>query len=179
MPPMKRNGDVRCGDCEHFCAESCEEAAEALAQDGWPRAEVAVAFEADAGRCPLPILYLLSADAELDDTVGGQLVYGKSLLHLVANAGERKRGTPLLGLHADLDRDPALRLAYRGVAGDGLPQLIVAGGERELAGCPRASSQCATHQGFDNDPATMNSVLHRILGGAPTRLFSRHDLSYD
>ncbi len=134
---------------------------------------------ADAGRCPLPILYLLSADAELDDTVGGQLVYGKSLLHLVANAGERKRGTPLLGLHADLDRDPALRLAYRGVAGDGLPQLIVAGGEREPAGCPRASSQCATHQGFDNDPATMNSVLFRILGQPPRRPLSRSDLNYD
>ena len=134
---------------------------------------------ASAGQCPLPILYLLSANAELDDTVGSPLVYGKSLLHLVANAGERKRATPLLGLRADLDGDPALQLAYRGVAADGLPLLITAGGEHEPAGRERASSQSASHQGFDNDPATMNSVLARILGHAPQRPLSRHDLAYD
>jgi hypothetical protein len=134
---------------------------------------------ASAGQCPLPILYLLSADAELDDTVGNPLVYGKSLLHLVANAAEKKRGTPLLGLHADLDRDPAQQLAYRSVAADGLPLLITAGGEREPVGRERASSQSVSHQGFDNDPATMNSVLYRILGHAPQRPLSRHDLAYD
>lgn len=134
---------------------------------------------ADAGRCPLPILYLLSEDAERDDTVGNQLVYGKSLLHLVANAGEKKRGTAILGMRAYLDRDPALRRAYQGVAGDGLPLLITAGGEREAAGRQRASSQSVSHDGFDNDPATMNSLLYRILGSAPVRPLSRHDLAYD
>ena len=134
---------------------------------------------AGAGQCPLPILYLLSADAELNDTVGSPLIYGKSLLHLVANAGERKRGTPLLGLRADLNRDPALQLAYQGVAADGLPLLISAGGEREAEGRQHASSQCVSHQGFDNDPATMNSVLTRILGQTPRRPLSRHDLNYD
>ena len=134
---------------------------------------------ARAGQCPLPILYLLSAETELNDTVGSQLVYGKSLLHLVANAGEKKRGTPLLGLRADLDRDPALQLAYRGGAADGLPLLITAGDEREAAGHQRASSQCVSHQGFDNDPATMNSVLYRILGHPPQRPLSRNDLNYD
>ena len=139
----------------------------------------AVLPAASAGQCPLPILYLLSADAELNDTVGSSLVYGKSLLHLVANAGEKKRGTPLLGLRADLDRDPALQLAYRGVAADGLPLLITAGGEREAAGRERTSSQSVSHQGFDNDPATMNSVLYRILGHPPQRPLSRRDLAYD
>ncbi len=31
---MHRNGDVRCGDCEHYTDEGCEPAAEALALDG-------------------------------------------------------------------------------------------------------------------------------------------------
>lgn len=134
---------------------------------------------ASAGQCPLPILYLLSADAERDDTVGGRLVYGKSLLHLVANACEKKRGTSILGLRADLDRDPALLAAYQQPAGDGLPRLITAGGPHEAEGQQRASSQSVSHGGFDNDPATMNSVLYRILGRTPERPLSRHDLAYD
>ena len=134
---------------------------------------------ASAGQCPLPILYLLSADAELDDTVGGRLVYGKSLLYLIANACEKKRGTAILGMRACLDGDPTLQAAYQELAADGLPRLITAGGQREAAGLERASSQNASHGGFDNDPATMNSVLYRILGSPPIRPFSRRDLAYD
>ena len=134
---------------------------------------------ASAGLCPLPILYLLSEAAERDDTVGGRLVYGKSLLHLVANACEKKRGTPILGLRADLERAPALFAAYRKPAADGLPRLITAGGPPEADGRQRASSQSVSHGGFDNDPATMNSVLYRILGRPPARPLSRHDLAYE
>jgi hypothetical protein len=134
---------------------------------------------ANAGQCPLPILYLLSEEAERDDTVGGQLVYGKSLLHLVANACEKKRATPILGMLACLNQDPALQAAYPGQAADGLPRLVIAGGAREDEGRQQASSQSTSHGGFDNDPATMNSVLCRILGHAAGRPFSRHDLAYD
>lgn len=45
-------GDVRCGDCEHFSDDGCEEAAEALVLEGWPRAEVRPEDSADASRCP-------------------------------------------------------------------------------------------------------------------------------
>ena len=134
---------------------------------------------ASQGQCPLPILYLLSESGELDDTVGSQLVYGKSLLYLVSNACEKKRGTPILGMNAFLKQDAAMNAAYQGKAPDGLPSLIIAGANREPDGLEKASSQSTSHGGFDNDVATMNSVLHRILGGAPTRPFSRHDLSYD
>lgn len=134
---------------------------------------------ASQGQCPLPILYLLSEEAELDDTVGGQLVYGKSLLHLVSNACESKRGTPILGMHAFVKKDAALTSAYGKTAPDGLPTLVIAGGSREPEGQEKASSHSSTHGGFDNDTATMNSVLHRILGAAPVRPFSRHDLTYD
>ncbi|MDD4882381.1 MAG: C1 family peptidase, partial [Gallionellaceae bacterium] len=134
---------------------------------------------ASQGLCPLPILYLLSDAAERADTVGSQLVYGKSLLYLVANACEHKRGTPILGMQACLESDRAMKTAYQGQAADGLPSLIIAGAGREPEGKEQASSQSTSHGGFDNDPATMNSVLHRILGGAPARPFSRHDLAYD
>lgn len=45
-------GDARCGDCEHFSDDGCEEAAEALVLEGWPRAEVCPEDSADASRCP-------------------------------------------------------------------------------------------------------------------------------
>ncbi|MBP7525912.1 MAG: alpha/beta hydrolase, partial [Propionivibrio sp.] len=134
---------------------------------------------ASQGLCPQPILYLLSEDGEREDTVGSQLVYGKSLLYLVSNACEKKRGTPILGMHAFLKQDAAMLAAYQDMAADGLPSLIIAGATREPDGEEMASSQSTTHGGFDNDVATMNSVLYRILGGTPARPFSRHDLSYD
>ncbi|OIO03107.1 MAG: hypothetical protein AUJ49_05120 [Desulfovibrionaceae bacterium CG1_02_65_16] len=49
---MRNNGDVRCGDCEHYSDDGCEEAAEVLALEGWPRACVCPDDSADASRCP-------------------------------------------------------------------------------------------------------------------------------
>lgn len=49
---MLNNGDVRCGECEHYTDDGCEEAAEALALEGWPRASVCPEDSADASRCP-------------------------------------------------------------------------------------------------------------------------------
>lgn len=44
--------EPRCGDCEHFDEDGCDQAAEALSLEGWPRAAVVVDAWADAGRCP-------------------------------------------------------------------------------------------------------------------------------
>lgn len=49
---MHTYGDVCCGDCEHYTDEGCEEAAEALALEGWPRVQVLPDDSADASRCP-------------------------------------------------------------------------------------------------------------------------------
>lgn len=49
---MLNYGDVRCCDCVHFSDDGCEEAAEALVLEGWPRAEVCPEDSADASRCP-------------------------------------------------------------------------------------------------------------------------------
>jgi hypothetical protein len=52
--PARRapGGDQRCLDCEHFDEDGCEQAAEALLQEGWPRATVLVEENAEADRCP-------------------------------------------------------------------------------------------------------------------------------
>ncbi|MBU1229802.1 MAG: hypothetical protein KKA55_07760 [Proteobacteria bacterium] len=49
---MLRHCDVRCGDCEHYDEEGCEQAAEALVLDGWPRLSACPDESADASRCP-------------------------------------------------------------------------------------------------------------------------------
>ena len=49
---MPNNGDVRCGDCDYFSDDGCEQAAEALVLEGWPRATVCPDDSAEASRCP-------------------------------------------------------------------------------------------------------------------------------
>jgi len=126
----------------------------------------------------------MSDVGERDDNVGVGAVtpYGKSLLYLVSNAFEGKRGTPILGMSRYLtaqtdtdpsDVDPQLRALFsRSV--DGHPSLVIAGAD----GDEFSKSRSDSHGGFDNDPDTMNSVLRRILGGEPTRRFEVRDLQY-
>jgi hypothetical protein len=141
-----------------------------------------VAPHVEGRRCPLPSLYMLSDAAERADSVGP---YGKSLLYLVSNAFEAERGKPILGMaryvvadeegkRSDVDGELA-KLYARKV--DGRPALVVASASAKLlAG---SASQSGTHGGFDNDVATMNSVLQRVLNKAPTRLFSERELSFE
>jgi hypothetical protein len=127
-----------------------------------------------ANECPLPTVYNLSDVGELDDEVGP---YGKSLLYLVSNAFERRRATPLLGMERFVvgpEADPAIaRLLARKV--DGRPALVIAGASNAAG----SESESDTHGGFDNDPKTLNSVIHRILDGPPARDFSVRDLQFE
>lgn len=118
-----------------------------------------------AGRCPQATLYLLNEQQELDDEVGP---YGRSLLWLVSNAFEDRRGTPLLGMRHYLKREAALRQAA-------FLDIV----ESATTGTPGAETESTTHGGFDNDPASMNSALHRILGAKPKVPFDKRDLDYD
>ena len=129
--------------------------------------------------CPLPTLYNLSDTAERAENIGP---YGKSLLYLVSNAFEGRRGKPLLGMTRfllgdergrRLEVDPLLAKLFAKKV-DGRPALVIASPK----GSPGSASQSATHGGFDADAATMNSVLHRILDKAPARPFSERDLSF-
>ena len=117
-----------------------------------------------AGRCPKATMYILNEQQELDDTVGP---YGRSLLWLVSNAFEDKRGTPLLGMKQYLKSEPNLRKSA-------FDEVIESTGK----GAKAALCTSETHGGFDNDPATMNAVLYRILGKRPNPLFEKRDLDY-
>ncbi len=94
-------------------------------------------------------LYVLKDELELDDNV---LLYRKSLLYLVSRALEDGGETALLGMekyHAELNLpQPGLSVHYSN-------------------GLDSQACRSQTHQGFDNDPVTMNHILGRILGHAP------------
>lgn len=117
----------------------------------------------ETGKCPKPHIYILNEQQEQDDTVGP---YGKSLLWLVSRAFEDKRDTPILGMKCFLDKNPALNSLRE--------DLIVS----PSTGVPGSETASKTHGGFDNDPATMNSVLQRILGRVPVKMFQQRDLDY-
>jgi hypothetical protein len=134
------------------------------------------------GQCPLPTLYLLSDVGELDDDVGP---YGKSLLYLVSNAFEGRRETPLLGMERYVNPRGVERQFVDSDLGtlfsrkvDGRSSLVIAGAGPAGDDPHHTRSRSDSHGGFDNDEATMNSVLWRILGKAPKRPFTSRDLSY-
>lgn len=106
-------------------------------------------------------VYNLSKKLEKDDTVA--YVYRKSLLYLVSRAFEENPVAPILGMAKYSEKITAKNIKFvysQGVVDDS----------------PRTSSE--THGGFDNDLATMNDMLSRILGEKPSRLFTKADLDY-
>ncbi|MEE4175798.1 MAG: C1 family peptidase [Xanthomonadales bacterium] len=98
---------------------------------------------------------------ERDDSVGP---YRKSLLYLVSRAFEERRRERLLGMvryAGEVPPNPALELiTSAGPNGD------------------ETRTRAETHGEFDNDVATMNTVLADILGQAPNRPFTSEDLGY-
>ncbi len=102
---------------------------------------------------------------ELDDVCGGRgiAIYHKSLLYLVSKALE----------HTQAGRDeevPLVGMAHFAETPVGRTTLVDAVAEvgGDLVWSPssspsRARSDCSTHGGFDDDNATMTSVLLRIL----------------
>lgn len=94
-----------------------------------------------------------------DDCAG---VYRKSLLYLIFNALEEKRGTPILGLEESLRDDPVLKKLFRLDGKDSGPGEVI--WSQSLSDSGRSASQSTSHGCFDDDPVTMNSALLRILG---------------
>ena len=134
--------------------------------------------------CPLPTMYILSDVGERDDKVGP---YGKSLLYLVSNSFEPKRNTAILGMerfingrNSKLDKafiDPVISKLFAGKVGD-WPSLVISGAADASIKVGPDVSRSESHGGFDNDAYTLNSVLFRILGKKPTRLFDARDLQF-
>lgn len=104
-------------------------------------------------------IFTMYKQYELDDTCAK--VYFKSLLYLIHYALEDERQTPILGLEECLMGDPKLRKAF-GLGSCPATQAEVIF-SRSKVSSGRSATQSTTHGGFDNDKATMESVLRRIL----------------
>lgn len=118
-------------------------------------------------------IHLLSDRRELDDTVGP---YQKSLLYLVSRALESDHKTPILGLERafkpgsnDNFNDRAVPPAlphWQAFWGAGNPNLHVLD-SRDVSTGPAGKNIKASHGCFDNDAATIEATLARILGTTP------------
>jgi hypothetical protein len=105
-------------------------------------------------------MFTMKDSFERDDDC--KRIYNKSLLYLIHHALEEQRETDLLGLEISVRNDLRLRRLW-GLDGLGSPRgheviWSVTTSDR------RSSSGSVSHGGFDDDPATMNSVLRRVLG---------------
>jgi hypothetical protein len=116
-------------------------------------------------------VYNLTDAAEQDDQVTS--AYNKSLLYLVSNAFEEQPPKPPRMKDApQADGMPILGMAkFKDLIGTALASIVYAGPDSDL-------SNSASHGGFDNDPATMNDLLHQVLGKKPARPFTRDDLDF-
>ncbi len=116
-------------------------------------------------------VFTMSDSAEQDDDV--VKIYRKSLLYYVRNACEDKTDGRIFGLQKDLLADAALSAEFK-LQGKG--ELCAPAGYKigdriaiefsqhtdDQPGNPR--TEATTHGGFDNDRATMSSVLANMLG---------------
>jgi pimeloyl-ACP methyl ester carboxylesterase len=92
--------------------------------------------------------------------------YGKSLLYLVSNAFEDAQPTPILGLQKSLKSDLQL-IRFFGIAGTQRMADITYSTTDQTTPI-NARTESITHGGFDNDVATMTSVVRRVLQAPDT-----------
>jgi hypothetical protein len=117
---------------------------------------------ADGGGIEGTTIFTMRRGYEKDDHCAR--IYRKSLLYLVAEACEQRRKTPILGLDTSLHEDPALKQLF-GLGPTASPHGEVVWSVSD-ADSGRSASKSTSHGGFDDDAATMNSVLRRIKGFA-------------
>lgn len=108
-------------------------------------------------------LFTLNDEAEQCDNCAR--IYNKSLLYLVSNAFEEKPriplfrdGVPLLGLEKSVRADSRLRDLFSG----GKAEWVRT--PNDSKGSPRNYSTARHHGDFDDDEATVQATLARILG---------------
>ena len=104
-------------------------------------------------------LYTMLRDYERADHCAH--VYRKSLLYLVHHALEDAARTPILGLEESLRQDADLK-AFFGLDGSPARHGEVVWSV-SAAGSGRSASAATEHGGFDEDPATMESIVRRVL----------------
>jgi hypothetical protein len=105
-------------------------------------------------------MFTMTRDWEKRDNCGR--VYHKSLLYLVSLAFEPESRTPILGLEEFARTNAACQQLF------GLNGQAATGGEaiwaRSVAQVGRHATRAAAHADFDEDPATMNALVRRVLG---------------
>jgi hypothetical protein len=99
-------------------------------------------------------VYTMRRDLERDDHCGH--IYRKSLLYLVSASAEPESDAAILGLEDSLREDPDTSKFFGLGSSAGQKASI----EFSKSDVTRATS----HGGFDDDEATMNSVLRKVLG---------------
>ena len=109
-------------------------------------------------------VYNLSETLERDDNVAE--VYRKSLLYMVSRAFEETTPAPILGMMRYAKEIPDL------------PKKSVFVSDGNFKGGPTVFTASTSHGGFDNDTATMNHVLRRILKKTPRVPFTAAALKY-
>jgi hypothetical protein len=93
-------------------------------------------------------------------------IYRKSLLYLVSRSFEEGDiPAPILGMEKH----------KKGVT-TGLTSVNILYSKGSKSGSPKTTSE--THGGFDNDVATMNSILRRVVGRKPAHEFTKKSLKY-
>ncbi len=122
-------------------------------------------------------LFTLTDKAEQDDSCGG--IYHKSLLYMVAHAFEQQarswiekrlsQGTPIAGMARFIAAKNVEDQAYgfervHKLLKDGRLDWVQSPVAGEPAGSPNGAN-ATTHGGFDDDPATLQATIARILGG--------------
>ena len=104
-------------------------------------------------------IYTMKESLEAKDTCAG--IYRKSLLYLIFHALEPQRKTAILGLEESLRADQDLAQLFGLDGGQAMASVIWS---QTPARQGRSASLATSHGGFDDDAATMGSIVRRILG---------------
>ncbi|CAN7750890.1 caspase family protein [Variovorax sp. LjRoot84] len=118
------------------------------------------------GAAERAIIYTMKRHFEEDDDCIS--VYRKSLLYLIHHALEPDQRTPLLGLEISLRADSSIASLFGLNGAPNAAGRVVWSRSDETDG--RFASRATTHGGFDDDPATMNSVAANVLDEAVARV---------
>lgn len=104
-----------------------------------------------------PVIYTMRDKLERDDTCTP--AYHKSLLYLISRGLEQERDTPILGMERFLTKDPVAAARFGIANGPGTVGRVFFS--------PSAQTKASAHGCFDDDVATMNSIVTAIRGSAP------------
>jgi hypothetical protein len=106
-------------------------------------------------------MYTMEDSFEKDDNCAG--VYRKSLLYLISKGLEPEMDVPILGLERCVRADPHLKQLFGIGAGEEGARVVWSDNRLDSG---RSASRSRTHGGFDDDRATMGSIVRRILDKA-------------